>query len=401
MTNLMTTTADWIMPHGSAAALSNPILHSTALDRLGGVGEYMLPQRGAGVLLGGLAGGYLGGDDHKESGAAIGSGLGYLGAIGADNTVRQVRRGIVENAIDRGIANNTIIYPTLPEFGNDIVKTYRHYLHTFPRHEAAQKVIDNGHIANQLRLGFTSLNDDKGILPRGTIVSGAQVLNDLMSNPNKARELQELFRENKIPRKLYDGIIANVGNIKDMLANQDIDLSSPKIPVLGHELLERHDMLFGRDVPYADASGQFKGKAFDTYGAGINMNHNSMDVLGNEINMANRIMTPKEIAMMKRLRELSGENSTISAMRNAGSMYEGIIPQQELPKWSDTTLTGINRGLESGELLTDAEKRLLHISKLKKLFANAGDKLRHGESQLGDFLLNAISKSKKYLTKAL
>ena len=389
-----------IAPIGAAAKLFNPILDNAKLDMLGGVGEYTLPQRGVGMGLGALIGGYLGGEDHREAGSVLGAGLGYGGAMAADNGVRVTRRMAVEDGLQHGINTGTIITPTLEDAVNDFKKTVGPFLDAPVEKKLLNELIDSNAKA-MVTPAFTLAGTDAH---SGTIWNNYEYMHKLVNSKDGLQQLDSALADKGIPVGVRGTILEEAKAVSHMYAGMP-DPSVARFPLLTHELLERKDMFYRDKKVPASIIGDYKGKALDAYGPGIGMNHGSIQVLGDEMNLAQRTMTPDEISFMRNLRNSSGEFPTISTTRNLKDMYTGLIPTDGIDAWAKTTGKAIHRGINTGELLSDAEQAIINSGLAKRLGTRAGAGIRDmeyaGASVISAGLQKLFDKSKKYLPKLL
>lgn len=384
-----------IAPVGAATRLFSPILSDPGLDMLGGVGKYTLPQRGAGMALGALVGSYLAGPDNREVGATVGSGAGYLGAMGMDSAIRNLRRHEINKAIAHGVNTGTIIEPTVNGLLSSIDTAATTGLEGVK--DVGEEVADR--LDRMLRIysspGLSLAQDGYG-----TIINNYPMLHKLVNSPealNKfTKGLADIGVTKNVRKYIIDGLLAQKNFFKK---NAPPDVA--RLPILLHELLERKSSLFEKNPALADFDNSFKGIARDIYGEGISMNHNSMQVLGDEMSLASRVLNPKEIEFMKNLRHATGELPTLSALRNVNSMYDLPVGNKNLGEWANAASNAIRRGIESGGLMTQAEGRALLESKINKLLGQSGSALRSMESSAGDALMGLASKAKKYLPKLL
>lgn len=384
---------------GSAAALFNPILSNAHLDMLGGVGEYTLPQRGAGMTLGALVGSRLAGPEHRDVGALAGAGAGYMGAAALDSVVGGTRRRVVEDAIRRSVDNNSIIVGSEDMFMAGL-KNYAK--HKGGAGSGSPEDVDR--ILKQLTTPAYTVAGD--IPTSGMIVNNYDYMHRLTNNPDKLETLLQKARgagfSNNVMNKVKDRFNEAAGSY---VASPDV----ARYPVMSHELLERKDLLYNLDPAKADYDGMFKGKALDRYGLAVAMKHNSMEVLGDETNMALRTMTPEEVTFMRGLRDASGEASALSSIKNVDDMYDVTVRNSEMKPWAKTTSTAIERGLESGKLLNSAEQALVDPGTWRAHSGRAGRALRQAEHAIAAPVSKALSEAassgygrlSKYLTKFL
>lgn len=384
-------------PIGSAARLFNPILSDVKLDMLGGVGQYTLPQRGAGMALGAVLGSYLSSPENRELGATVGAGTGYVGSMGVDAGIRSLRRNIVNDAIRHGVSRGTINTPSI----DDVADVYSHHLKPLlPGKKQQLQEMTDLLLRNMSTPAFTASEGAH----QGAIQNNYNYMHKLFNSEAGMSSLDEALTERGLPRKVVDNILAGTENFRHYYSG----MPSPDVaeyPFLSHELLERKDLFYNKNPIGGRASGEYVGEAFDTYGPGIEMEHNSLHVLGDEANLAQRTYTPEELRLMKALREGTGEDGTISATRRIKDMYSGIIPDESLDSWAKTTDTAIRRGLDTGKLLTEAEQAVIDAGFAKRMGASAGSALRRAEASTMDFIQSGLEKlfdkSKKYLPKLL
>ena len=382
-----------IAPIGAAAKLFNPILTDSTLDVLGGVGQYTLPQRGAGMALGALAGSYLAGPNHRQSGSTIGAGAGYLGAMGLDNVIKDIRRYEINKAIQHGYDRHTITDSTINDLTAymssmfkdgkirpDLKSNYSQAIDIFTSPAFTLGSNYHGAIYNQYPMLYNVANNEKTL--------------DLVNKKLLAAGVPDLYR-NKIVDSLANS---------SQLAKNNLTPEKTRLPIVLHELLERKSQLFDKKLFPAQFNASFTGKAFDTYGHRIGMGHNSMGVLGDEINLYSRILRPDELNFMDELRRSSGELPTLSTLRNLNNMYDAPI-SKNLTKWAPTTSEAIRRGIDTGELLNQAENALVNESNPTRYLGQAGSTLRRIESSAGNAVGDAVgellNKAKKYLPKML
>lgn len=386
-----------VSPAGSAASLFNPVLSNKVLDMVGGVGEYTLPQRGGGMALGALVGSYLGGDDNRELGTVLGAGAGYGGAMLADEAVRGGRRQIVQSALDRAISNDTATIANAGETKGllkalsdvDFIKKLKG--------NARQDMLDNA-IDGLTTEAFATAGGENF----GQIRYNYDFMHDLHNTPGGVKrylkELNAAGISREVMQTMREGIENTVGKYKGGPSPDIV-----RYPFMSHELLERKSQLFNPGSYPGDYVGDFKGQAMDSYGKGITMGHNSMDVLGDEANLALRTMSPEETKVLRDIRRSSGELPALSAIRNNKDMYEVLLRDSEIQPWAKGTSTAIDRGMHSGKLLSAGEQALIDAGRMRNTSGSIGRAIREMEagvmapvkSSLGDLARH----SRKYLAK--
>lgn len=381
------------------ADLFHPALSSHALDMLGGVGEYTLPQRSAGMALGALVGNYLGGSDHRDTGTALGAGAGYLGAAGLDKAIGSYRRGIVNDVINNSLANGTITNTT----PDDLVDLYSYYGKNRgwlrgPDMETLEKLSKF-----YSSPGFTF--GGNGELS-GRVINNYNYMYDFKNNPQKIEDFMSRLKADGVTQKAQNIIR---GNINNFLPEYNLHPDKVTYPILSHELLERKDVFHNNNRYPAQFIGEFQGPALDAYGPGVAMNHNSTQVLGDETNTVLRTMNEDEANYLRGLRNASNEGPTLSAIRNTGSVYDVTLKPSEIDPWAKTTSDAIRRGLDTGELLTDAEKAGIDPGLFRRYSGRAGRALRQAENAVVSPIASALDATagrgyrslSKYISKFL
>ncbi|RLF63216.1 MAG: hypothetical protein DRN33_04510 [Thermoplasmata archaeon] len=387
------------MPSGAAAKLYNPVLSNKVLDVLGGVGEYTLPQRGAGMTLGALVGGYLGGDDNRELGTVLGGGAGYAGAIGMDNLVRNTRRSIVQNALNKAIDNGTAHITSEAETRQLLAAL--NDMDFIRKLKGKNRAKELSHLTDSLTSEAFSSAEPNSI---GKITHNYDFMHTLHNTPNGVDTFLASLRKQGVPKDIQDAMRNSLLKSEHLYKN----MPSPDVaryPIMTHELLERKSQLYGNSGAPGEYIGNFKNQAMDAYGSGIAMGHNSMDVLGDETNLALRTMSPEEVRLLRDMRRSSGELPTLSAVRNTGDMYEVLLRENEMKPWAKGTSEAIERGLGSGKLLSPAEQAMVSASRARNIGGSLGRSLREMESGVLTPVASGLSalakKSQKYLAKLL
>ena len=387
------------MPSGAAAKLYSPVLSNNALDMLGGVGEYTLPQRGAGMTLGALVGGYLGGDDNRELGTVLGAGAGYAGSMGVDNLVRNTRRSIVQNALNKAIDNGTAHITS--EGGTTQLLAALNDMDFMKELKGKARASELSHITDSLTSEAFSSADPASI---GKITHNYDFMHKLHNAPNGVDAFLASLRKQGVPEDVQKAMRDSILSSEHLYKN----MPSPDIaryPIMSHELLERKSQLYGNSGAPGEYVGSFKNQAMDAYGEGIAMGHNSMDVLGDEANLALRTMSPEEIKLLRDMRRGTGELPTLSAVRNTGDMYEVLLRENEMKPWAKGTSEAIERGLGSGKLLSPAEQAMVSAGRARNVSGSLGRSLREMESGILTPVASGLSalakKSQKYLAKLL
>ena len=82
-------------------------------------------------------------------------------------------------------------------------------------------------------------------------------------------------------------------------------------------------------------------------------------------------------------------------------MYDTTIPEEVIPHWKTLTDKAIQKGIGTGDLLSEVEQQALAASPTIKALSRGGSALHRMESDIGESLLNLLSKGKKYLPKLL
>jgi len=306
-----------------------------------------------------------------------------------DQSVRESRRSIVQNALNGALRNGTAHISDEAGVQGALLELSKGTL----KGKDADTIV-NGLVTP----AFTTAEANNS----GRIYNNYDYMHKLHNDPGAQQKMLNKLRKAGVSDTWINAMQQGLDNTEGFYKGGP----SPEVsryPIMSHELLERKDMLYNPEQIPGNYKGEFKGQAMDAYGNRIDMGHNSMNVLGDESNLALRTMSPEETKVLRDMRRGSGELPTLSAVRNTKDMYEVLLNEGEISPWAKGTSTAVERGLSSGKLLSEAEQAAINAGSLRNTSGSLGRSLREMESAVAtpvmSGLKNIANRSKKYLSK--
>ncbi len=369
--------------------LSGPIMSNPALDVVGGVGQYKIPQR----FLGALAGGMFLGDQEQpiSTGGAIG---GYALSALLDEAIREARKSKLDRGFDVLKNSGTLIDADENTFIKllDQVKA-----------EAKNKNLKNILVKDQ------ALDILSKYIPGATVPealsdmshnSGREIiqsyytgnmLDDAAINAvkNKVKKLPagmpefpgfdpETFKQNMMNRVSYmDSLktdFANLGLTRDSLLSTGYDKS-----IKGHELYELLESMDETRLPMS--GGEFSRTGKNIAGiSGVSANHNSPAVLLGESNLNARILGPEGARLSETVRNNTGERALFNNLMNL-DLDNVVLTEGKISDMSDDIAKAVG-ALKINKVPPKELLDKIKINKLVSILGSAGRSVSNFEHNL-------------------
>jgi len=368
-----------------AEMMSTKTLENPVLDALGGAGQYMMPQRVGGALLGA----YLGGQLH-EDGEIPGAALGYGGAMAADAGIRSLRQKGMDKIIDDLLQKNVLML-TSPEKSLAALKrqNFKYDPKTLsqimewsstPGLAAAWKMPG----AKRERHGILSAlpwykEPYKDVPSKAIEAALEKAVNAENASVTGIAGLQKSMRDAHRTGKALFGRVP----LKDSLRG-----------VVGHELIEQAEEMFptlGKKVPFE--YGDVLPTRYRMQGGlpGIlAANHGSPAVLMREMGLYARAMPEEALDAFRRMRKSTGEYQILKKLLGDVDPYSYIPPGSSI-KPSSSALKILTDQIMKGKDLGREALEAIRPSALTRYLSRGAHSLRGLETSGKDILRKMVA----------
>lgn len=392
------TKAETVIPGGQLNlnnVLDNKILNSTALDIIGGAGQYKLPQR----LMGAGIGAYALRDENNTP-SVIGAGSGYAGSAGIEHLIKSLRR----SELDKGFNNlaqtgalvdvrDSNVAEALKRVSEEIKSNnLRNALHKDTALEVLLKSPMGGNYTD--RLGDSKYNSSQAFYT-GDLLDDEIISRLNKTLPGEAKKIPNIpgfsSKEyaNLIKSRLA-GLQADKANLNSIGINAgSLRNTGYGMSVKYHELLEMLEAVNKNNKPMTGGSFGMLGRN-DLGISELNAQHNSAAVPLRESNLNAKILSNSGKALSDKLRHGTGEAQLIKAL--LGSDLDNIIiPDHKINEKANALVDIINK-YKSNEQPSKQLLDKVRVNKLTSLLGSAGKNISNLEGSFGRLLKNLIKR---------